>query len=138
MTRAARFDVVLSKLMRIGMIALLAAVLATGCYRSNSNSDAGNEQDAWVGEDADARQFCVDQGFWECRRDQFAGRITTEEFNTCISSIMPRCEGFAWPAGCRPTEFEASACITILQRGDLAPITTDELYAMYTECDLCP
>ena len=86
---------------------------------------------------ADARQFCTDKEFWECRRDQFAGRISAEEYDACLAAVTPTCTGFAWPAMCTPTEGQTAACVTILQRGDLAPLTTTELYATYTECNIC-
>lgn len=86
---------------------------------------------------ADARQFCTDREFWECRRDQFAGRISNEQFNTCVGEVMATCTGFAWPAECAPTQPQADACITILQRGDLATLTTLDLYTEFDECDIC-
>jgi hypothetical protein len=111
----------------MGTMAALVSVLSSGCYMNVGDGEPA----------ADAGQFCIDQSFWECRRDQFAGRITTEEFDLCISSALSRCDDIAWPAGCRPTEDQAADCITLLQRGDLASITTAELYATYTECNLC-
>jgi hypothetical protein len=86
---------------------------------------------------ADARQFCSDKEFWECRREQFAGRMSTEEFNVCVGAVMATCTGFAWPAECTVTQGQADACVTILQRTDLTRLNVAELYATYTECNIC-
>jgi hypothetical protein len=87
---------------------------------------------------ADAEAFCTDRGFWLCRRDQFAGRVTDEQFLLCRDALAPMCAGAAWPGGCEPTTFEADACISLLQRGDLAALTNDEILTMYDDCNLCP
>lgn len=124
--------------MRTWTIAVLVG-LSIGCYDSRQPvADGAVAPRGDAGPPADAEQFCTDRFFWECRRDQFAGRIDDEEFNACIETVGPRCEGFGWVPGCAPSQAEADACITILQRGDLAALTTAELYAMYPDCDLCP
>ncbi len=124
--------------MRFWMIAVLV-VLSSGCYDSRQLlPDGAVASSGDAGPLADARQFCTDRSFWECRRDQFAGRVGNEEFNACVESVSARCEGFAWPAGCTPTQADADACITILQNAELAALTTAELYATYTECNFCP
>lgn len=86
---------------------------------------------------ANANQFCIDRSFWECRRDQFARRITDEQYNQCLVAIDAACSGFAWPAGCAPTPPQGEACLLLLQRTDLASIPTPELLTMYPDCNLC-
>lgn len=84
-----------------------------------------------------ASAHCSDKEFWFCRRDQFAGRIDDEQFSTCLSQIATTCSGIAWPVGCEPTPGQSEACILLLQRGDLATLTNDQLLSMYTDCNLC-
>ena len=83
-------------------------------------------------------QHCRDEQFWRCRRDQFAGRIDDVQFNQCLAPIEASCSGRAWPPGCGPTPAQSEACITLLQRGDLATLTNEQLDMMFSECDLCP
>lgn len=86
---------------------------------------------------ADARLFCVDRDQWKCVRDEFAERISVEERDACIAAVEPGCSAFAWPPGCAPTDGQARACITLLSRRDLAPMTYEQLLATYQECNLC-
>lgn len=87
---------------------------------------------------ANAVAHCTDVSFWRCRRDQFAGRIDDAQFNQCLAPINMVCASRAWPAGCMPTEAQSEACITLLQRGDIANLTNEEIDTMFSECDLCP
>lgn len=87
---------------------------------------------------ADAEAACTDRGFWLCRRDQFAGRITDAEFVACRDPLTAMCAGAAWPSGCEPSQAEVDGCVMLLQRGDLAYLTNDELLTMYDDCNLCP
>lgn len=87
---------------------------------------------------ADPQQFCTDRAFWECRRDEFAGRIGSDEAAVCYGAVEPMCEGVSWPAGCAPSEDDAAACIALLQQADLADLTNEELLARYPDCNLCP
>lgn len=86
---------------------------------------------------ADARQFCVEQGYWECRRDYIAGRTTQQEEADCHRELETRCAGRAWPPGCLPSVDQTEVCFQLLRRMDLAQLTTEELYELYTECDIC-
>lgn len=134
----------------MGTLIVIAALVSTGCYQSRGGSDAGGggtdgggvvTDSGGVGTDgavSDAVTFCMDQRFWECRRDQFAGRITDAEFEACVAPTAMICAGSAWPAGCRPTPQQTDACLMLLQRLDLADVPTAELYSTYAECDLCP
>lgn len=86
---------------------------------------------------ADAVQFCNDQRWWQCRRDNVFGRLTDEEFSACIAPIEAECAGAAWEAGCNPTQDQADACIMLLMRADLGNLTNEELLSTYGECNLC-
>lgn len=87
--------------------------------------------------EADARAFCADRRFWECRRDQFAGRIDDAQFGSCLQRIETQCSGFVWPAGCSPTQGQAEGCVFLLANAELASIPTSELVTMYSDCNLC-
>jgi hypothetical protein len=84
-----------------------------------------------------APQHCTDQEFWICRRDEFAGRITTAEFAQCQQEIPAMCDGATWPPGCAPTPAQSQACIMLLQRQDRAHLTYQQLREMYPDCNLC-
>jgi hypothetical protein len=86
---------------------------------------------------ADAVDFCNDRRWWECRREQFGGRLTDEEFAACIAPIEGQCAGAAWEGTCQPTQEQADACILLLQRADRVQIPIDELLAEYGDCNLC-
>ncbi len=86
---------------------------------------------------ASPRQFCTDRSFWECRRDQFAGRITDEQYAQCLAAIEGGCSAFVWPPGCTPTPPQADACLLLLQRTDLASTPTPQLLMTYPDCNLC-
>lgn len=87
---------------------------------------------------ADAETFCNDRELSLCGRDQFASRITDAEYDACVAAAPAMCAGAAWPTLCEPTMSDADACVVLLQRGDLAPLTNAELLAMYDDCNLCP
>ena len=86
---------------------------------------------------ANAATHCRDRRFWLCRRDHFAGRIDDAEFAACLQPIEEGCQGASWPPGCMPTPSQSEACIMLLQRGDLATLTNEQLLAMYPDCQLC-
>jgi hypothetical protein len=86
---------------------------------------------------ADPVTHCTEQRYFQCLRDHFAGRIDDEGRDICLSLIEGDCRGSQWREGCAPTPAQSTACITLLRRSDLAHLTTSELTAMYTDCNLC-
>jgi hypothetical protein len=86
---------------------------------------------------ASPRQFCTDRSFWECRRDQFAGRITDAQYGECLAEIEGACSAFVWPPGCFPTPAQADGCLLLLQRTDLSNVSTPDLLASFPDCNLC-
>ena len=95
-------------------------------------------------EGTNPRQFCADRKYWECRRDEFANNqgvrvVSTETTAACYSGIETSCSGAnVWPEGCAPTPAQLQSCLDLLGRGDLVGLTTPELMAMYSDCNLCP
>jgi len=86
---------------------------------------------------ADAAEFCNDKRWWQCRRDNVFGRLSDEEFTACITPIESECAGASWESGCTPTQQQADACLTLLQRADLGNLTNEELLSTYGDCNLC-
>ena len=84
-----------------------------------------------------ASQFCVDKKYFECLRDQAAGRIDATEFATCTTGLQTQCASAAWPAGCSPSQAEADACTELLRNVELLATPTPTLYQMYDDCNLC-
>jgi hypothetical protein len=80
---------------------------------------------------------CSNTEFWKCQRDHFVGRITDPEYDMCLGRIEATCAAAAWPPGCQPTPAQSDACIQLLRRSDLVDLTTEELLAMYPDCNLC-
>lgn len=86
---------------------------------------------------ADPIEHCRQEGFWRCRRDNFAGRTDQAGFEACLAPVEGRCEGTNWPAQCQPTPGQTSACIERLMAGETVHLTNAELDAMFSACDLC-
>ncbi len=87
---------------------------------------------------ADARDHCINERFWKCRRDLAGGRIDDAQYLDCLLPIQGACEGAAWPLGCEPTQSQSNACLQLLSRSDLTSFTTPDLLATFPDCNLCP
>lgn len=120
---------------RLTTAILVASLALLGCSRAHDSEG----RDLTPGPIADAAQFCADRSFWECRREEFTGRLTADEAAECYRrGSADACDAATWPEGCGPTEDEVDACIDLLQDGDLIDISTPELLEAYDDCDLCP
>ena len=86
---------------------------------------------------ADPREHCINQRFWECRRDLAGGRIDDARYMECLLPIAAACDAAQWPAGCEPTNSQSDACIILLSRMDLVNLSTPDLLTMYDDCNLC-
>ncbi|MCB9591529.1 MAG: hypothetical protein H6719_02245 [Sandaracinaceae bacterium] len=86
---------------------------------------------------ADAREHCINQRFWECRRDLAGGRINEAQYNDCLLPIASACDAASWPVGCEPTNSQSDACIILLSRADRANIPTADLLTMFSDCNFC-
>lgn len=86
---------------------------------------------------ADPVMHCMARQDVTCRRELVAERIDTTEYAECVGLIEATCMGASWPVGCEPTPAASDRCITLLGRLDLLPIPTDQLLAMYPDCNLC-
>jgi hypothetical protein len=84
-----------------------------------------------------ASAHCLEKQFWQCARDEAAGRLDAMEFQLCNEAVGPGCAGAAFPFGCMPTQEQADDCYDLLRRSDLLHLTNEELLSTHTECNLC-
>jgi len=87
---------------------------------------------------ADPREHCINQRFWECRRDLAGGRIDEAAYMECLIPIQGSCNAASWPVGCEPTQSQSNECIVLLSRQDLVSFATPDLLTTFPDCNLCP
>lgn len=120
---------------RVATGALIASFVLLGCSRAHDSEG----RDLVDEPTADAARFCADRSFWECRREEFAGRLTADEAAECYRrGSASTCDAARWPEGCAPVDSEADACLDLLQDEALVDTPTGELLEAYDDCDLCP